>query len=307
MKQAEQRRSVTIGATVCRTSQHSPAKKPISGCIGWKDTSVQMPWKTTATVALGGTALNWYPFWEAYTTGATWASFKTAVVHRFHPEVVEFKPFKMFPIVCQTTGTVGEYRERFEAFSELLNNDELFLKALFMSGLRKDVRAEPETLSHNPDIPDTVSLSEMMDRAQLMENERGRCMKLWGDIAGRLVKVTVASGVSNSLIAKRVVNELGLTVLETGQYYAKQGDGSRVKCRGVCSGVVVMRVQGMKITHDLLLFDLGIGTDVVLGVDWLTGLGPVITDYRERSMTFHVGGRAITPGGEPIFFVQLRQ
>ena len=42
---------------------------------------------------------------------------------------------------------------------------------------------------------------------------------------------------------------------------------------GVCQ-VVILKLQGLEIQEDFLLFDLG-GADMVLGIEWLKSLGEI--------------------------------
>ncbi|KAJ1402282.1 Retrotransposon gag domain [Sesbania bispinosa] len=245
-----------------------------------------------ATVALGGRALNWFNLWGAHIQGkgTTWSSFKTALLRRFQPQNPHEKLLRI-----RQTGAVDEYRELFKILSKPLNIDEEILKAIFTNGLKEEMRAEMGF--HNVE-----TLSELMGRAQLIEDRiemaSNRLIKLWGEINGSKVTVLVASGASHSMIAKRVVKELGLPVTKTREHFAELGNGTCVNCNGVCNGVV-MKVQEMEIMHDFFLFELGEEEDVVLGMDWLMGLGEIVADFREMSMEFQVGGKAITLKADP--------
>lgn len=50
-----------------------------------------------------------------------------------------------------------------------------------------------------------------------------------------------------------------------------------------------MVYAGVRLVTDVLLIDLG-GCDMVLGVQWLTTLGPIYWDFKELLMKFDVDG-----------------
>lgn len=59
-------------------------------------------------------------------------------------------------------------------------------------------------------------------------------------------------------------------------------------------------MQGINIIQDFFLFDLG-GADVVLlGLDWLDGLGEVRANFKELTLKLDMAVRVITLKGEPL-------
>lgn len=56
---------------------------------------------------------------------------------------------------------------------------------------------------------------------------------------------------------------------------------------------VPIKIQGVTVTADLYALPLG-GLDVVLGIQWLEGLGRVITDYGQGIMEFSLGDGRVT-------------
>lgn len=56
---------------------------------------------------------------------------------------------------------------------------------------------------------------------------------------------------------------------------------------------VSIRVQGTIMTIDLYALLL-VGTDMVLGVQWLEGLGQVVSNYGKGMMKFKWGDRMVT-------------
>ena len=71
----------------------------------------------------------------------------------------------------------------------------------------------------------------------------------------------------------KLVKELRLEVTPTNPYSVEVGDGHRVRCQGVC-GSLPIELQDFQFTHNCYLFVLG-GVDLVLGMEWLAGLGEI--------------------------------
>lgn len=80
-------------------------------------------------------------------------------------------------------------------------------------------------------------------------------------------------------------------------YWVEVGDEHRAKFRGVCSGVVLV-IQGISIVQDFFLLGLG-GVDVVLGLEWLAGLGEIRANVEELTLKIKVGNQKLTLKGEP--------
>ncbi|CAH9105249.1 unnamed protein product [Cuscuta epithymum] len=114
-------------------------------------------------IAMEERALNWFQWWEEKTKERSWECFKTALVRRFQPELVQ-NPFGPMLSIKQT-GRVMEYREQFElVVAPLRNTDEEMLKGIFINGLIEEVKAELK-------LYPSTSLSELMDLAQLLEEK----------------------------------------------------------------------------------------------------------------------------------------
>jgi hypothetical protein len=69
-------------------------------------------------VAMEGKALTWYKWWEFCVQNPTWEDFKSAVIQRFQPSMLQ-SPFELV-LSLKQTGSVEEYR------SSLSNMQALF-------------------------------------------------------------------------------------------------------------------------------------------------------------------------------------
>lgn len=61
-------------------------------------------------------------------------------------------------------------------------------------------------------------------------------------------------------------------------------------------------VQGVKFVMDVYVLELA-GVDVVLGVQWLAGLGNVISNYKSMTMSFLHEGQRVILSGSPLLEV----
>lgn len=70
------------------------------------------------------------------------------------------------------------------------------------------------------------------------------------------------------------------------------GNGQYLTCNCVCADIPI-EMQDLTFTINLYVLPI-LGTNVVLGVQWLITLGPVLTDYANLSMQFFYDGRLVT-------------
>ena len=114
-------------------------------------------------VAMEGKALAWYQWWEFSTQNPTWEDFRTAILRRFQPAMIQ-SPFELL-LSLKQTGTVEEYQEQFELYAGPLKCTEpSYLKGMFLNGLKDVIRAE---LKLHP----VERLTELMDYAQRVDEK----------------------------------------------------------------------------------------------------------------------------------------
>lgn len=107
-------------------------------------------------------------------------------------------------------------------------------------------------------------------------------LKLAGTINSQEVVVLIDGDSTNNFIQSRLAGHLGLTVLLSPHIRVTAGNGESVGSGGQCRQVR-LKLGAADFTVDLLLLPI-YGTDLVLGVQWLSGLGNVIFDYRDLLM-----------------------
>ncbi|KZV27240.1 peroxidase 64, partial [Dorcoceras hygrometricum] len=122
-------------------------------------------------------------------------------------------------------------------------------------------------------------------------------MKMRGVINNIEVIVMVDSGASHNFVSRKLIQQLGLQVDETISFGVCLGDGTRVRCQGICHGLMV-HLGSYTTTIVGHLFELG-GVDVILGIEWLRTLGEVLVDWNKMDMRFQSEGNTIELKGDP--------
>lgn len=72
-------------------------------------------------------------------------------------------------------------------------------------------------------------------------------------------------------------------------------NGEHVSSKGVCTGLTIHT------THNAFLLDCYsiplAGFDIILGVQWLSSLGPILWDFKLMTLSFHHHGQQVTCRG----------
>ncbi|OMO69482.1 Retroviral aspartyl protease [Corchorus olitorius] len=123
------------------------------------------------------------------------------------------------------------------------------------------------------------------------------CLKLTGVIKAHAFTVLIDSGSTHNLVQPRVVQHLGLPIELAPPLSSRVGNGAILQCPGMVSGLK-MDLQGVVFQLDLFLLDIH-GADVVLGIQWLSQLGPILVDFSLLLMSFSLNGQWITLQGQP--------
>lgn len=109
-------------------------------------------------IAMEGKALTWYKWWEFCVQNPTWEDFKSAVIQRFQPSMLQ-SPFELV-LSLKQTGSVEEYRSSLSNMQALFNVlNPAYLKHIFLNGLKEVTRVELK-------LHTVEGLSERRDYAQ---------------------------------------------------------------------------------------------------------------------------------------------
>ncbi|CAA0819701.1 Unknown protein, partial [Striga hermonthica] len=118
-----------------------------------------------------------------------------------------------------------------------------------------------------------------------------RTIKLPASVRGRSIEVLVDIGSSHNFISAILVDALKLLATKVDPFDVRVVNGEKLRCHKYYRDVPI-NLQGETIKADLYSLPL-VGPDIVLGVQWLEGLGEVKTNYKEGIMKFYLEKRLI--------------
>ena len=98
----------------------------------------------------------------------------------------------------------------------------------------------------------------------------------------------IDSGATHSFIHEKVAKHFGLTMTPTPLFRVRVADGRPLRCTGVYKQVTTI-VGGVSFCIDLFPLPLT-GLDMVLGMTWLTLLGPTLCDWEAQTLEFTWAG-----------------
>jgi hypothetical protein len=120
-------------------------------------------------------------------------------------------------------------------------------------------------------------------------------MRIRGKVGTHDLDVLIDTGSTHNFIRESLVLALGCKFKEHPAFDVMVGDGSHLKCREVCSDVP-LRLQESGFEVDLYVIPMK-GADVVLGMQWLKGLGQVVWDFSSMEMQFQNEGKEVRLAG----------
>ncbi|XP_058784354.1 uncharacterized protein LOC131659138 [Vicia villosa] len=122
-------------------------------------------------------------------------------------------------------------------------------------------------------------------------------LKFKGKIGGLSVMVLVDTGSTHNIMQPRIAQHLNLTSTPITQFSVMVGNGSHLKCEGICNNVpITLQTELFHLPFYLLPIE---GADVVLGMAWLRTLGPLQADFSIPSISFTHHNNLITLKGDP--------
>lgn len=155
-----------------------------------------------------------------------------------------------------------------------------------------DVEEDCPTGDDEAHPPVEISLCSVIDIS------KPKTMKLKGVVNGKEVVIMVDPGATHNFLSSAMVAEAQIPVTEGNEFGVSLGNGEVIQGRGVCRRVRVELGVGVTIVDDFLPLGLG-NADIILGVQWLSRLGCVTTNWKTHVMSFKVGGREVVLRGDP--------
>ncbi|KAF5466832.1 hypothetical protein F2P56_016722, partial [Juglans regia] len=112
-----------------------------------------------------------------------------------------------------------------------------------------------------------------------------KTMRVVGRIGIQPVTILIDSGSTHNFLDPSLMSKLSLHVLTNDKVRVKVANGDQVQSEGRIKNVPMI-IQDMKFSVDMYLLVLA-GCDVVLGVQWLQGLGSILWNFHTLSMQFN--------------------
>ncbi|XP_074271204.1 uncharacterized protein LOC141595129 [Silene latifolia] len=125
-------------------------------------------------------------------------------------------------------------------------------------------------------------------------------MRVQGKVGKNDVHILIDFGSTHNFCDENTARKLGCRVTRTYPLEVSVANGDKLTTTKVCKGFK-WQLHGEEFQTDVMIVPLG-GCEMVLGVHWLSSLGPVIWDFEKLRMEFMYKGRkvvlrGITKGG----------
>lgn len=153
---------------------------------------------------------------------------------------------------------------------------------------------EEEEEEISPDISEMII--EDLENVQismhaLVGSYSFRTMRIKGNLRGRTITILIDSGSTHNFIEPGVVKFSGYKVEPTPNLSVAVADGTKLCSKAVCKGFT-WEMQGIQFNTEVRVLAIG-GCDMVLGIQWLSTLGPILWDFRNLKMEFQLQGNSI--------------
>ncbi|XP_035541724.1 uncharacterized protein LOC118344712 [Juglans regia] len=208
---------------------------------------------------------------------------------------------KPLPVNAMKRLTFDEMRIRREK-NLCFNCDEKFIpghRCLAQSCfIEADTPLVVEEIYEEETLPPETPSDPLISLHALSGSLGNRTMRVRAMVNKQEINALIDGGSSHNFINQAVVNRLNLAVTPITPFYVRVASGEKLACQAKYERVPIC-IQGF--SFETTLFALPIrGLDLVLGYQWLEGLGCVVHDYARRSMEFTVNACKFVIQAEPI-------
>ncbi|XP_074327867.1 uncharacterized protein LOC141665786 [Apium graveolens] len=199
------------------------------------------------------------------------------------PVVRNSRNFKFIPADVRAEKIAKGLCYYFEVPSELINEEvEEFVGNEDLSG---------EVFVNTEQLEPYISVNA------LAGNQNFQTMRLKGISTRNSVHILVDSGNTHNFLDFAFAKKLGCKLEEVTAQAVTVADGNSIVCKCICRNFEWM-INGKKFQTDVMLIPLG-SCDMVLGIQWLSTLGPVYWDFSKLKMSFIVNDEHISLRGIP--------
>lgn len=154
----------------------------------------------------------------------------------------------------------------------------------------------------DPKPPDNVPIDAAMptpDHHSSLNAMKGSngvgTLRFYGQIVGLPVQILVDGDSSDSFIQSWIAHFLRLPIEPAPAFQVLVGNEQTMVVEAKIFALKVT-IQGHELTVPVYLLHV-VGTDVILGSNWLATLGPHVADYATLSLKFFLVGKFITLQG----------
>lgn len=130
----------------------------------------------------------------------------------------------------------------------------------------------------------------------MMGSNSFRTMRVKGVLRGRTITILIDSGSTHNFIEPGVVKLSGYKVEATPNLQVTVADGTKLCSKAVCKAFR-WEMQGLAFSTEVRVLPIG-GCDMVLGIQWLSTLGPILWDFRNLKMEFQLQGQSVCLQGD---------
>ncbi|GJY86779.1 retrotransposon gag protein [Tanacetum coccineum] len=240
-----------------------------------------------------GDALSWYKYMHNNGLLGDWVTFTRALELRFGPSSFANHQAALFKL--KQDGSVATYQTEFERLRHRCNPPQFLLLGHDEPiPLTSDTGALTNLEDYSGDIQPHQFLA--LSAAALHGTTCPLAIRITGQINGHTVTVLVDSGSSHDIIKPCLVSLLHFTFDSQPSFPVMIGNGTFLHCTGQCPNIN-LRLSDTSFSISPYVFPIE-GADVVLGMSWLSALGPVKADFSVPQLTFNHLGKEVTLRGE---------
>jgi hypothetical protein len=115
-------------------------------------------------------------------------------------------------------------------------------------------------------------------------------------LQGQKVSILIDGGASHNFIDSALLKMKHIPIVEFEGFKVEVASGSTMPCNRYIPGMK-LTLGRHELVQDVYVMDL-VDTNIILGVQWLSTLGPITTNYKTMEMSFiDEGGRKVVLWG----------
>nr|GMD73853.1 Transposon Ty3-G Gag-Pol polyprotein [Ipomoea batatas] len=205
------------------------------------------------------------------------------------------QPTSNLPIKRLTHAEMREKREKgicYNCDQRWSNNHRCRTRFLMLMGTGDDDIEDPllqeDTIMHGQD--DIIS-GDISSLNSLAGPGNPRSLKLLGEVNGQKLQILIDSGSTHNFMQPKIAEQLQLHALKVTPFRVYVGNRDSLACSHSCKQVP-LTLHGTEFLIDFFVLPIR-GPDMVLGIQWLRGLGKVEHDYANMSMQFEWKGQQV--------------